>query len=133
MHLKKLLRKRQKQFAKVDPSKKRSSETNSVMSKRRRSSKVATKLHRLKTKVKKTDHYLFLLFVAFKVLVINCAVISTFIIQLFRLKKKQKNKLTKITLLTKGLFSAKHPKSKEKEDESEDEESDEARTISAVS
>ena len=60
-HLKKLLRKRQKQFAKVDPSKKRSSETNSVMSKRRRSSKVTTKLHRLKTKVKKVIHNIFII------------------------------------------------------------------------
>ena len=65
--------------------------------------------------------------------VINRFVIFTFDFQLFRLKKKQKNRLTKITLLTKGLFSSKNPKTKEEEDESEDEESDEARTISAVS
>ena len=51
-HLKKLLRKRQKQFANVEPTKKLSSESNTGMNKRRRASKVATKLQRLKTKVR---------------------------------------------------------------------------------
>ena len=55
-HLKKLLKKRQKQFAKSEPAKKLSSEGNSVMNKRRRSSKVVTKLQRFKTKVEKIEY-----------------------------------------------------------------------------
>ena len=52
--------------------------------------------------------------------------------QLFRLKKKQKNKLTKITLLTKGLFSTKQSNLEEEDDESEDEKSMDVRTVSEV-
>ena len=60
-HLKRLMKKRQKQFAKSEPAKKLSSEGNSTMNKRRRSSKVVTKLQRLKTKVITVKHSKYLI------------------------------------------------------------------------